>query len=215
VESEWCFEPSEDLGGDGFGHHWIDDDCLAIYLLDVCGHGVGAALLSVSVLNALRAQALSGADFRDPASVLTALNRAFPAEAQNYFYFTMWYGVYRVSTRELRYSSGGHPPALLLQSGQLVQLYTEGAAIGCFADARFEGGHCAVRPGDRLLVFSDGVFEIFLEGEGVQTFDEFIAAFSNEEVFAMKTAERLTRARQIRGDNLLDDDFSLLEFRFA
>jgi len=58
VETEWCFQPSEQLGGDAFGYHWIDADHFAMYLLDVSGHGVGAALLSVSVLNVLRAQAL-------------------------------------------------------------------------------------------------------------------------------------------------------------
>src|SRR5262245_32925574 len=83
VESEWCFQPSEHLGGDAFGHHWIDQDHLAIYLLDVCGHGVGAALLSVSVLNTLRTQALPGVDFHAPAEVLRALNRSFLMETQN------------------------------------------------------------------------------------------------------------------------------------
>src|SRR6185295_11826605 len=72
IETEWCFHPGEQLGGDSFGYHWIDDNHFAIYLLDVCGHGVGAALLSVSVLNTLRAQTLPGVDFRQPASVLAA-----------------------------------------------------------------------------------------------------------------------------------------------
>ena len=49
VETEWCFQPSDQLGGDAFGYHWIDPQHLAIYLIDVCGHGVGAALLSVSI----------------------------------------------------------------------------------------------------------------------------------------------------------------------
>ena len=48
VTTEWKFIPSTQLGGDSFGYHWLDDDNLAMYLLDVCGHGVGAALLSIS-----------------------------------------------------------------------------------------------------------------------------------------------------------------------
>ena len=56
---------------------WIDSDHLAIYLVEARAHGVGAALLSVSVLNALRAQTLPGADFHSPTEVLTELNRAF------------------------------------------------------------------------------------------------------------------------------------------
>ena len=48
---DWIFVPSAELGGDAFGYHWLDDDHFAMYLLDVCGHGVGAALLSISALN--------------------------------------------------------------------------------------------------------------------------------------------------------------------
>ncbi|MEO8351109.1 MAG: SpoIIE family protein phosphatase [Chthoniobacteraceae bacterium] len=214
VHSEWCFEPSEALGGDAFGHYWLDDDHFAIYLLDVCGHGVGAALLSVSVLNTLRARALPGTNFQDPASVLAALNLAYPAEAQNFFYFTIWYGVYRASTRELSYASGGHPPSLLLAGGQVTPLVTDCPPIGCFDNSRFVGGHCTVAPDARLLVFSDGVFEIFLERERVQTLEEFVASFANPDVLAMRPHERHQHAQWLRGAENLEDDFSLLELRF-
>jgi sigma-B regulation protein RsbU (phosphoserine phosphatase) len=214
VTSEWCFQPCEHLGGDAFGHHWLDADHLAIYLLDVCGHGVGAALLSVSVLNTLRAHTLRGTDFHDPAAVLAALNIAFPAEAQNFFYFTMWYGVWQASTRELRYASGGHPPALLLSDESATPLSTGGAPIGCFNGAQFTSDSCTVGPGAQLLVFSDGVYEIFLEGDRVQSFDEFVTTFANAKVRAMCPNERLKHAQGMRGAERLEDDFSLLEVRF-
>ncbi len=142
VQTEWCFQPSEQLGGDAFGHHWLDAGHLAVYLLDVCGHGVGAALLSVSVMSSIRLQTLPGTDFRQPAAVLTALNRAFRMEDQNNLFFSMWYGVYSTARRELCYASGGHPPALLVvprQNGddQTKCLGTEAPAIGCFDDAQF------------------------------------------------------------------------------
>ena len=214
ARSEWHFEPSEHLGGDAFGHHWLDDDHLAIYLLDVCGHGVGAALLSVSVLNALRTRILPDTDQRDPASVLAALNEDYPAESQNFFYFTIWYGIYRASTRVLSFACGGHPPALLLDDGRLTPLGTEGPPIGCFPDAQFQCATCEIPPGARLLVFSDGVFEIFMEGERVQTFQEFTDQFANPEVQALRPAERFKKAQQLRGAEILEDDFSLLEIEF-
>src|SRR3546814_17869555 len=74
---------------------------MAFYLLDVCGHGVGAALLSVTVINVLRAAALPNVDFRDPSRLLAALNDAFPMEKQNNMFLTIWYGVYRRSSGEL------------------------------------------------------------------------------------------------------------------
>src|SRR5262249_7173106 len=80
VLADWRFVPSTQLGGDTFGYHWLDKEHMAAYLLDVCGHGVGAALLAVSVMNVLRAQALPHTDFHDPARVLEALNESFPME---------------------------------------------------------------------------------------------------------------------------------------
>ena len=114
IRTDWRFIPSAELGGDSFGYDWVDDDHFAFYLLDVSGHGVGAALLSVSALNALRSQSLPQTDFRDPGQVLTALNKAFPMEQQNGLFFTIWYGIYHRPTRRLDYAGGGHPPALLL-----------------------------------------------------------------------------------------------------
>ena len=63
---DWLFVPSTELGGDSFGYHWIDDEHFALYLLDVCGHGVGSALLSVAATNTLRSEALLRTDFRTP-----------------------------------------------------------------------------------------------------------------------------------------------------
>ena len=101
VVTDWTFIASAELGGDFFGYHWIDDDHFAIYLLDVCGHGVGPAMLSMSAHNALRQKTLPDTDFRRPGEVLKALNRAFPmAKNQNKF-FTIWYGVYDTRTRRL------------------------------------------------------------------------------------------------------------------
>ena len=114
VRADWRYQPSAELGGDCFGYHWIDPEHFAIYLLDVSGHGVGAALLSVTVLDFIRGQSLPNADFTIPSQVLVALNEGFQMQAHNNLYFTCWYGVYDLPRRVLEYASGGHPPALLV-----------------------------------------------------------------------------------------------------
>jgi len=101
----------QDIGGKLYGFH-------TVYLIDVSGHGVGAALLSVSVMNTLRTQSLPDTDFKDPESVLNSLNTAFPGEENNDMFFTIWYGVYNKNSREFIYASGGHPPALLFDSSK-------------------------------------------------------------------------------------------------
>jgi sigma-B regulation protein RsbU (phosphoserine phosphatase) len=72
---DWVYQPSTELGGDAFGYHWIDDDHFAVYLLDVCGHGVGACLLAVTAINVIRSGALPGTDFRDPAATMGAISK--------------------------------------------------------------------------------------------------------------------------------------------
>ena len=178
--TDWHFVPSTELGGDSFGYHAVDADHLAIYLIDVCGHGVGAALLSVTVINVLRSAALTHTDFCDPAAVLGALNETFPMEKQNEMYFTIWYGVYQQSTRRLRYASGGHPPALLLHTAgdgarQAQPLATSGMAIGVMPGAYYHSATTDPVSGDRLLVLSDGVYEIEKAPGVPLAFDEFIA----------------------------------------
>ncbi len=219
VEAEWCFEPSAQLGGDAFGYHWLEPDCLAIYLIDVCGHGVGAALLSVSVLNALRSQNLGAVDFKDPASVLAALNHNFPMEAQHNLFFSAWYGVYQLSTRTLVYGSGGHPPALLIEpvapdQSRLVPLRTEAPAVGCLPGAPYASATQFVARGSRLLVLTDGVYEIYGDAGRVGTWDAFLASLADPAILALRPAARLARARAQRGASALEDDFSLLELRF-
>ena len=100
----------------------------AVYLLDVCGHGVGAALLSVSALNAIRSEALPQTDFHRPGGVLAALNKAFPMERQNDMFFTAWYGVFHRPSRRLRWAGGGHPPALLLPGARRAAAARVGGA---------------------------------------------------------------------------------------
>jgi sigma-B regulation protein RsbU (phosphoserine phosphatase) len=219
VETEWCFQPSEALGGDAFGYHWIDDDHFALYLLDVSGHGVGAALLSVSVLNTLRTSTLPGVDFRQPEKVLAALNRAFWMEHQNFLFFTLWYGVYRRGTRELVFASGGHPPALLVSTGSaelpaLTALKSPGPAVGCLEDAEFSADVQRIPGGARLLLFSDGIFELFKPGERVGTLEEFVRELTQPGILALRPKERLRHAQDIRGATALEDDFSLVEVRF-
>ena len=113
VRAQWRFVPSTQLGGDMFGYHWLDADHLAIYLLDVSGHGVGSSLLAVSATNLLTSQALLDTDFRDPGKVLSRLNDVFQMEKQNGKYFTIWYGVYRRGDRTLAYCNAAHPAPLL------------------------------------------------------------------------------------------------------
>jgi sigma-B regulation protein RsbU (phosphoserine phosphatase) len=216
---DWKYQPSTELGGDAFGYHWIDPDHFAIYLLDVCGHGVGASLLSVTAINVIRGGALPGTDFRDPGAVLSGLNNAFLMEKQNNMYFTLWYGVYHAPSRTLKYSSGGHPASLLMtpsggREAVSAQLRSPGLIIGAMEDTVYETRSCPVAPGETLLVLCDGCYEIsdaqgnFMEFE---TFEQFM-----RQHFAEPDAlDRLHAwVRERHGEGPLDDDFSIVRINF-
>lgn len=168
LKIDYYFLPSSQLGGDCFDFFWVGDRYLVIYILDVSGHGLGAALPSVSVLNLLRSTTTGQSagvtvDYKRPAKVLEALNNSFQMGAQHDKYFTIWYGIYDCHTRILTYASGGHPPALLVSLGDrrchIQQLKTAGLPIGMFADMSFSEDALQVPEGAVLYLFSDGIYE--------------------------------------------------------
>ncbi|MEM9807820.1 MAG: SpoIIE family protein phosphatase [Cyanobacteria bacterium P01_D01_bin.56] len=175
VKIQTRFLPSQQLGGDCFDFYWLDPDYLVIYLLDVSGHGLGAALLSTSVLNVLRSQSLPGTNFYRPDKVLESLNNMFQMTNQNEKYFTIWYGVYNRVNRQLMYASAGHPPAILLSqpsdltnghgsniptTAETMQLRTPGMPIGMMPDTTYTWKRCSIPNDSYLYIFSDGVYEV-------------------------------------------------------
>lgn len=216
IRTEWKYVPSTQLGGDSFGYHWVDPDHFAMYLLDVCDHGVGPALLSVSALNVLRSQTLTNTDFRVPEQVLSALNEMFQMEQHNNLYFTIWYGVFNKSSGQLRYSSAGHPPALVfLSSGQIAELMTPNMVIGGMAGSKYQGATVEIRRPAKMYVLSDGVYEIkqrdgtMWDMEGLKKFLLHPPVESSSEI------EKLYQVvREMRGSQILDDDFSMVKITF-
>jgi serine phosphatase RsbU (regulator of sigma subunit) len=152
--------PSQQLGGDSFDYRWIDDDHLIAYLIDVSGHGIGPALLSVSVHNLLRSGSLSPTTLLAPDQVLTELNELFQMDKHDGNYLTMWFGMYEVSSRTLRFASAGAPPAIAVaRDGTSAELSTGGKPLGMFDDAQYTSRSYPVPPGCRILLYSDGAYE--------------------------------------------------------
>jgi sigma-B regulation protein RsbU (phosphoserine phosphatase) len=214
---DWRFVPCTSMGGDAVGYHRLDPDHVALYLLDVTGHGLGSALLSVTVVNVIRGGTLPNTDFRHPGQVLFGLNEAFPCEKHGEKFFTIWYAVYQLSTRTLRWSGGGHPAALLFAGdGPPAQLDSQGPMLGMMPWPEFEVGERVVPPGARLYVFSDGAQEIHLPDGRDWTLPEFndtmarLVREAPDEV--MDGLHRHIVA--LHGDPVLDDDLSMLEVRF-
>ena len=218
IVTRWKHIPSTALGGDAFGYHWVDEDHLAIYLLDVCGHGVGSALMSVSAINALRSQSLKGADFKQPSSVLAAINNAFLMEDHNNKFFTMWYGVYDRANHALTYASAAHPPAFIRTGNspdktELLELTTGNMAVGFMEDSSFKEATLKLHAYNQLTVYSDGVYEVEKKNGDMVTLVEFtdiIKKFSNVNVtHEDEILSTMMALQAIEGP--FEDDFSLLQ----
>ncbi len=217
VKTDARFIPSSRLGGDGFDYFWLDHDSLAIYLLDVAGHGLKAALPSISVLNLLRSRSLRNINYHQPSDVLRALNQTFQTSVRNDTYFTIWYGVYHRHKKQLVYASAGHPPAVLLSKNAKAakRLKTPCLAVGMFPDTNFVEDTCHVETGSTLYVFSDGIYELHQPDGNVWGLDAFInllVEFSQQN--KCNLAEILQFVQIKNGKEFFDDDLSLLEVNF-
>ncbi|TAG89561.1 MAG: response regulator [Oscillatoriales cyanobacterium] len=221
VSIESKFIPSRQLGGDCFDYNWLDSDYLAIYLLDVAGHGLRAALPSVAVLNLLRSRAIPNIDYYKPSDVLRSLNTTFQMSYQNDKYFTIWYGVYNRITRTLVYASAGHPPAVLISQSptsqaKVQQLRTPGMPVGMFPDARYIDNSCDVEDFSTLYIFSDGVYEINQpDGNiwGLDPFVDLLAAYNGGTADQLELV--LNYTQKLNAKAVFDDDWSLLKINFG
>jgi len=212
------FIPSRRLGGDCFDYYWLDPDYLAIYLLDTAGHGLGATLPSISVLNMLRSRALDGINYYQPTDVLRALNNTFQMTTQNSKYFTIWYGVYNRVNRQLIYANAGHPPAVLFSETpalQITKLDTPSIPIGMFPDTNYKDKFFQIPESSTLYIFSDGVYELHLADGSIWQLDHFIDLLSADHAAGNCDLDNiLSQLSQINSQDSFEDDLSILQIRF-
>ena len=178
--------PCDELGGDILNVLPLCGRSVGMYLLDVSGHGVPAALLSVTLSRILttsdagstilmaRDQDAEGPAIIPPSEVAERLNRRFPMSGQRNQYFTMVYAVLDAQTGMLRHAIAGHPHPLLMRPGRSPQPLTGGSfPIGMIEDAEFDEESIQLEPGDRLYFYSDGITEavnsqgVMLQAEGL------------------------------------------------
>jgi len=167
----WKYFPCDELAGDFLNLHRLDERHLSVFVVDVCGHGVAASLLAVTVGRLLTPHVGSSSLVIEqtngtsrivpPIEVVRELNRRLPMEEQGDLFFTIAYGVLDLQTLEFRHVRAGHPETVHLPSGGTPQLLScDGMAVGCIEDIDLEEHVLQLSPGDRLFLYSDGVPEV-------------------------------------------------------
>lgn len=216
IRADWRFLPCPEIGGDGFGWRFLGDGRFAMWLLDVCGQGAGAALLAASVMNILRAG--DTADPADPAAVLGSLNTTFQSAGQAGLPFTCWYGVADLARHRLCFAAAGHHPGWLLapNAATWAPLHVANPAIGLTPGWPFHAAEAPLPPGSRLVLFSDGAFGSPPAAGQREALAAVLPHLSAPPEPGLPEAERLLRAVMAAAKGgPLADDVSILTFDVA
>ncbi len=226
AELFWYYRPCDELAGDGLNIFKLDDEHVAMYVMDVSGHGVAASLLSVSVTHhltqligsaATNAEAhceMSGSNSISPAWLASNLNTLFPMESSGRHYFTFLYGVLNVKTRKFCFVSAGSPGPLVVHPDGTSDVYDAPAVpLGMFPESEYENTVIELKEGDRLYLHSDGLYE----ERNPETREEFGRERMQNELCAAVNIPFITSLDGLiesiagwRGDDEFTDDIAVL-----
>ncbi len=219
------FIPCRVIGGDIFSYFPVGKHHLAFYSLDVSGHGIPAAMLSVTVSKTIttmpfhEARFFSGSDGPgynssiSPASMARELNLLFQQTDTVEQYFTMAYGIVDRRNGNVVLTQAGHPyPVLVPAKGEAKLLGSGGLPVGLLPDADYMEDCYQIEPGDRLFLYTDGIIEC-TNAQGDRFTQEKLLRFLSEgrdmslKKLMRKMGEELVR---FHGDHSFEDDVSIL-----
>ena len=190
------YESAGVVSGDFFHVLKISDSAVGVFICDVMGHGVRSAFVTAMLRALVEEMRAYGAD---PGELLARVNAELmgilkPMDSP--LYATAFYLVADIARKEIRFAKAGHPNPLLLHrtTGEVKPLKcaagTAGPALGMVANAKYGNCDCALEPDDLILLFTDGIYEVF---------DAKDNEFGQEKMAAV-----LRQRRQLSLDDLLD-----------
>lgn len=226
VRFAWNITPCEDLAGDMLDIHKIDAHRVGVWVADVCGHGVAAAMVSVTLSRLLSTLGGGGdkdsppsrdhppnGDIVSPRDVASFLNESFPWDREAMRFITFLYGILDIETGEFHYVSAGHPgPLLVPATGDPRVLPMSPPAIGLLPDVTFTEHRITLAPADRLFLYTDGITETEnaeAEEFGIERLTATLAG-SRCSPLATSVESLLETLTEWRGETRPTDDLSLL-----
>jgi sigma-B regulation protein RsbU (phosphoserine phosphatase) len=230
VEFEWSFLPSLFVSGDELNFFRLDETHVGFYNLDVAGHGVPAAMMSVTLskmlspsggLTLLKSVGTGPIQntIQTPATVAKTLNEQFQVTATDSIYFTMFYGVLNVNTGVADVVQAGHTSPILLHSDGSLEVLSDGdPPVGLISDIPYHDQQVRFRPGDRLFVYSDGISECE-DGAGLHFGETRLSSLLRDSrhlplADSLRMLEHDLRAWRGQGNVGFLDDVSMLALQY-
>lgn len=201
--------PASYVGGDLYDYLELDDDTLYFALGDVSGKGVPAALVMSSTRMVLRSKVR---DIRDPCALVQEVNRSLIEDGDNEQFITLIIGILNLKTGLVQYCNAGHPPPVLIRPTEiLVHESGQNLPAGVLKEEIYNIYEIRMRPGDVLVMISDGVTEAEHQSEwyGQERFEELL---DRERPVTPESVNSLLihEVREWTGNNPLSDDCTVL-----
>jgi sigma-B regulation protein RsbU (phosphoserine phosphatase) len=199
------------VGGDFYDVFRLDESHVGLYVADAMGHGVPASLLTIFVKKGVRAKEVAGQSYRlvPPGEVLGRLNHDLVEQAMpDHPFITMVYVLYNHREQSLTFARAGHPyPLHVPRDGEPRLWQVEGSLLGVF-DTTFPVQSRQLRPGDKVIVYSDGIDGASFEGRAAGTESLLACAARHRALPIGEFVEAL--ARDLFGKESKPDDLTLL-----
>ncbi|MBD3277337.1 MAG: SpoIIE family protein phosphatase [Candidatus Aegiribacteria sp.] len=209
--------PTREIGGDYYDVIPLSDGLYGIAIADVAGKGAAASLLMAGLQSALQATALIVS--RNTTETVTSLNRVMSERMPEDKFITFFYGILDPARSELTYCCAGHdPPLVIRRSGEIQRLEEGGLVLGVVPQAEYVAARVSFNPGDRLLLYTDGVTETMREGTEEEFGTEELCGLlrSDRSATSAETVDRiLEELDRYRGSTEAMDDITLLLAAFT
>lgn len=217
LKMAWAYLPCNPVGGDLFNIVKLNDNKIIFYVLDVSGHDIPSAMVTVSIAQFLQQHNLPSEPLLTPKEILVALEKEYSYERFER-YFTIFYMVLDLHTGKLIYSTAGHPPGILLRSNQKFELL-EGkrAMIGFSDDDVFDDKEILLEKGNKLIFYTDGITEFYQSSSdlfGSKQLYALLEKHKNEPVQVLKDTI-LQTLKEFGKDAAQHDDISLICFEYV
>lgn len=215
VQVAWVCHPCALVGGDIFNITPLNEERLDVYVLDVSGHGVPSAMITVSMRQYLGQSELLNSFF-SPKEILMNLNREYPFEKFNMF-TTIFYMMLNPQNGKFVYSNGGHPAAVYLSGEKTFKLLeTTGLIIGVDPQADYMECEEQMKEGDKVILYTDGIIEFRNAQEEFYGSDRFYALLEEIKFHSIQDIIQLiSNSLKEFGKGILpQDDISILGIEF-